>query len=85
MKEALLVTELSDSLMACDIMEPVSLTCNPNTSIPDIFKLFSEQGIEMIPIVDEKGLSYGIAEKSTLEHFIHTKIVELHQKVSALG
>lgn len=85
MKEALLVTELSDSLMACDIMEPVSLTCNPNTSIPDIFKLFSEQGIEMIPIVDEKGLSYGIAEKSTLEYFIHTKIVELHQKVSALG
>lgn len=85
MKEALLVTELSESLMACDIMEPVTITCSPNTSIPDVFKLFSEHDIEMIPIVNEKGFSFGIAEKSTLEHFLHQKIIELHQKVSALG
>lgn len=85
LKESLLVTELSESLMAYDIMETVNITCSPETSVPDVYKLFSDNGIEVVPIVDADGNAYGVAEKYTLDHYLHSKVIELHQKAESLG
>ncbi|MBO5136964.1 MAG: cation:proton antiporter [Spirochaetaceae bacterium] len=85
LKEALLVTDLSESLMAFDIMEPVTITCLPETPLTEIYKLFTERDIEAIPIIDKQGLAYGIAEKNTIDHYLHTKIIELHRKAAELG
>ena len=85
LKESLLVTELSESLMAYDIMETVNVTCSPETSVPDVYKLFSDNGIEVVPIVDAEGNAYGVAEKYTLDHYLHSKVIELHQKAESLG
>ena len=85
LKEALLVTELSESLMACDVMETPSATCTATTPVPELYKLFSNYDTETIPIVDEQGSCLGVAEKYTLDHYLHAKVMELHKKVADLG
>ena len=85
LKEALLVTELSESLMACDVMETPVATCTASTPVPELYKLFSDYDTETIPIVDEQGSCLGVAEKYTLDHYLHAKVMELHKKVADLG
>ena len=85
LKEALLVTELSESLMACDVMEAPQVTCTTTTPVPELYKLFSDYDVETIPIVDQRGCCLGVAEKYTLDHYLHAKVVELHQRVAQLG
>ena len=85
LKEALLVTELSESLMACDVMETPVATCTASTPVPELYKLFSNYDTETIPIVDEQGSCLGVAEKYTLDHYLHAKVMELHKKVADLG
>lgn len=85
LKEALLVTELSESLMACDVMEAPQVTCTATTPVPELYKLFSDYDVETIPIVDQRGCCLGVAEKYTLDHYLHAKVVELHQRVTQLG
>ena len=85
LKEALLVTELSESLMACDVMEAPQVTCTATTPVPELYKLFSDYDVETIPIVDQRGCCLGVAEKYTLDHYLHAKVVELYQRVAQLG
>ncbi|MBR2362323.1 MAG: cation:proton antiporter [Spirochaetaceae bacterium] len=85
LKEALLVTELSESLMACDVMEAPQVTCTATTPVPELYKLFSDYDVETIPIVDQRGCCLGVAEKYTLDHYLHAKVVELHQRGAQLG
>ena len=82
---ARLVTELSESLMACDVMETPQVTCTATTPVPELYKLFSDYDVETIPIVDQRGCCLGVAEKYTLDHYLHAKVVELHQRVAQLG
>ena len=85
LKEALLVTELSESLMACDVMEVPEVTCTATTPVPELYKLFSNYDTETVPIVDSQGACLGVAEKYTLDHYLHAKVMELHKKVADLG
>lgn len=84
MKESLLVTELSEGLMAYDIMEIPQITCTPTTPVPELYKLFSQFDVESIPIIDKEGLCLGVAEKNTLDHYLHTKVMELQKKIADL-
>ncbi|MBO5731020.1 MAG: cation:proton antiporter [Treponema sp.] len=85
LKEALLVTELSESLMACDVMEVPEVTCTATTPVPELYNLFSNYDTETVPIVDSQGACLGVAEKYTLDHYLHAKVMELHKKVADLG
>ncbi|WP_041610898.1 cation:proton antiporter [Treponema brennaborense] len=85
LKECLLISELSESLVAFDVMEPVKVTCTGETPVPDIYRQFTEHDTEMIPIVAAGGKADGVAEKYAIDHYLHTKIIELHKKVEALG
>lgn len=85
LKEALLVTELSEGLMACDVMEVPEVTCTATTPVPELYKLFSNYDTETVPIVNEQGICLGVAEKYTLDHYLHAKVMELHKKVADLG
>ena len=42
LKESLQVQDLSDAIMAMDILEPVKISCNPTMLIPEVLKLFDE-------------------------------------------
>ena len=41
LKEALIMSEWHEGLLAMDIMEPAKVVCAPQTSIPDVYKLFT--------------------------------------------
>ena len=71
--------------MACDVMETPQVTCTATTPVPELYKLFSDYDVETIPIVDQRGCCLGVAEKYTLDHYLHAKVVELHQRVAQLG
>ena len=85
LKESFLILDMSDGVLAMDIMEPVKKTCRPDTPIPDVLSMFQEEDTEVLPIEDENGKLLGIIEKPALDHYLHTQVVALHQKLSALG
>lgn len=85
LKESLLVMEFSDAIMATDIAEPVTITCSPKMTLPDLFELYTKHDLDAIPAIDEDGKVLGIVEKNTVEHFLHSQVVELHKKIAQLG
>lgn len=85
LKEALLCSELSESLMAMDIMEKPYITCRADMTIPELNKLFAENNIDAIPVVDENKNVVGMIEKYAVEHYLHQKVIELHKKLEKLG
>lgn len=85
LKETLLIGELADSLLAIDIMDKASVTCSPEDALPDVYKKFSTYGLDSIPIVDKNGVVSGMMEKFVADHYIHTRIIELHRKIDNLG
>lgn len=84
-KETLQIGEMAESILAMDIMDSPFVTCSPEDSLPDAYKMFDEYDTEAIPIVSDEGEILGIAEKPTLDHYVHTRIFELHRKLEKLG
>lgn len=85
LKETLQIGEMANSLLAVDIMERPLCTCSPEDSLPDVYKKFTECDTETMPIVDEENHSYGVMEKFALDHYLHTKILELNHKLETMG
>ena len=84
-KETLQIGEMAESILAMDIMDSPFVTCSPEDSLPDAYKMFDEYDTEAIPIVSDEGEILGVAEKPTLDHYVHTRIFELHRKLEKLG
>lgn len=84
-KETLQIGEMAESVLAMDIMDPPFVTCSPEDTLPDAYRMFDEHDTEAIPIVSDDGEILGVAEKSTLDHYVHTRIIELHRKLEKLG
>lgn len=84
-KETLQIGEMAESVLAMDIMDSPFVTCSPEDTLPDAYRMFDEHDTEAIPIVSDDGEILGVAEKSTLDHYVHTRIIELHRKLEKLG
>ncbi len=85
LKETLQIGEFAESLLAMDIMEPAPVTCSPDVMLPDAYQLFESYDIEAMPIVNSEGILMGMLEKSTIDHYVHARILELHRKIEKLG
>ena len=85
LKEVLQIGELAESLLAMDIMDSPLTSCRPATTLPEAYELFEKFDAEAIPIVDENEKPLGILEKTTIDHYIHTRLLELHRKIEKLG
>lgn len=85
LKEVLQIGELAESLLAMDIMDAPDLCCSPETTLPEAYELFEKTDTAALPIVDENNMPLGILEKTTIDHYIHTRILELHRKIEKLG
>ena len=66
--------------------EPVSLPVKFPllTTLPDAYVLFEENDMDAIPIEDTDGDTLGILEKTTVDHYLHTRIIELNRKLDEL-
>ena len=84
-KEAMQISIFADMLPVYDVMEKPAATCLPETPLPEAYQLFADHDTEAINIVDTQGKPMGILEKYTVDHYIHTKIVELEHKLEKMG
>ncbi|MCI5523211.1 MAG: cation:proton antiporter [Spirochaetia bacterium] len=85
LKETLLIGEFADSLLAIDIMEKPVCTCPPELMLPDAYERFDEMNVDEMPIVDKDGKVLGMLEKFAVDHYIHSRIIELHRQLEKLG
>ena len=76
---------MAENMLAMDIMDKPEYTCTPDVSLPDIYRKFSETDTEAIPIVDAEGKPLGMIEKFAVDHYLHTKIIELERKLQSMG
>ena len=83
-KDALQIGTLAEMMPAFDLMEKPLATCTPQMPLPEAYQLFANHDTEVICIVDAQGKPAGILEKYTVDHYIHTKIVELEHKLAQM-
>ena len=84
LKEVMQIGDFAESMLAMDVMDPAKITVKPSTSLPDAYALFEENDIDAMAIVDTDGEALGILEKSTVDHYLHTRIIELNRKLDEL-
>ena len=84
LKEVMQIGDFAESMLAMDVMDPPTITVKPSTSLPDAYTLFEENDIDAMAIVDTDGEAVGILEKTTVDHYLHTKIIELNRKLDEL-
>ncbi|MBO8449577.1 MAG: cation:proton antiporter [Spirochaetes bacterium] len=75
---------LSDSLLACDIMDPAPVVCLPDTPVARVREMFVTYQVESIPVVSSSGKFSGLLEPNMIEKFFHKKVLELSAKVLEL-
>lgn len=80
-KESMQLGDFADGIPAMDIMNPKVTTCTPELTLTEAYKLFADHDTDAISIVDKQGKPLGILEKYTVDHYLHTRIVELEHKV----
>ena len=85
LKEVMQLGDFAEGIPAMDIMEKPKATCVPSMSLPDAYKLFADYDTEAICIVDNQNKPMGILEKYTVDHYLHTRIVELEHKLETMG
>lgn len=85
LKEALQIGDFAEGMLAMDIMDKPEVVCTPDTTLPEAYKLFSDNDTEVVSIVDKESKPMGILEKYTVDHYIHTRLVELQHRVESLG
>ncbi len=85
LKETLQLGDFAEGMLALDIMDKPSVTCTPEMPLPDVYKVFSDYDIDCLAIVSAEGQPLGVLEKYTVDHYIHTRLIELHRKVDSLG
>lgn len=85
LKETLAIGELAENLLAADIMDPVTVTCSPQNTLPEAYALFDKYDTEAMPIVGDNEKLLGLLEKPALDHYVHSRIIELRRKIERLG
>ncbi len=84
LKEVMQIGDFAESMLAMDVMDEPTVTCKPSTTLPEAYKLFEKYDTDAIPIVDTDGEPLGILEKNTVDHYLHTKIINLSRKLDEL-
>lgn len=84
LKEVMQIGDFAETMLAMDIMDLPSITCKPSTTLPEAYKLFEDYDVDAIPIIDSNNQPLGILEKNVVDHYLHTRIIELHRKLEEL-
>ncbi len=84
LKEALLLGEIADRLLAFDLMSPAEVTCKITDRIPEVKDLFQLHDVDTIPVLGDDEKFIGVIEQHSIEKYFRKKVIELNQKVSSL-
>ena len=75
--------ELSELLLAHDIMEPVITTSVSNITIFEAREQMKHNNLDYMPVVDDKKV-IGLVENRNINRYVSFKLLELQQKVNEL-
>ncbi len=84
LKDTFIASELSDYLLAYDIMEPVICTCTPDTEATEIRNDLKRFDIQSMPMVDKEGRVLGMIENRGLQQLFSRRIAQLQMKAKTL-
>lgn len=85
LKEVMQLGDFAESMLAVDIMDRPVVTCNPEMPIPEIYKLYEEYDIDAVPVVGSSNECLGIIEHQAVDHYLHSRMIELNRKLEKLG
>ncbi|MBN2353425.1 MAG: cation:proton antiporter [Spirochaetales bacterium] len=85
LKETFMAQELSDLLLAHDIMETPPATCGPESTLAEAEEKMRHFRVEYIPVVDGGGAVKGVIEQRGIGKAISRKMIELQERAAALG
>ena len=78
------IGDFAENMLAMDVMDKAEITCKPSTTLQEAYKIFDENDLDAIPIIDSEGRTLGILEKTTIDHYLHKRIIALSRKVEEL-
>ncbi len=84
-KNAFIARELTDMILAHDLMEPVRVSCTGEQPLPDVMESMKLQRVETIPVLDENGAPLGMIENRGIQKHFSKRILALQQQAEALG
>ena len=84
LKEAMQIGEMGEGLLAMDLMEKPKVTCSLETPLPEAYQLFNDYDTEAICVTNEANETLGMLEKFAVDHYIHSRIVELEHKLAKM-
>ena len=84
LKEALQIGEMGEGLLEMDLMEKPKVTCSLETPLPEAYQLFNDYDTEAICVTNEANETLGMLEKFAVDHYIHSRIVELEHKLAKM-
>ncbi|WP_028975236.1 cation:proton antiporter [Spirochaeta cellobiosiphila] len=84
-KNAFIAQELTDMILAHDLMEPVSYACGKDNPLPEVLEAMKHNLVESAPVLDEEKHPVGMIENRAVQKHFSRKILELQHKADALG
>ena len=85
LKETFMAQELSELLLAHDIMEQPPVVCGPETSLTEVEEKMKHFRIDYMPVVSADGRASGVIEQRGISRAISRKLLDIQQKADALG
>jgi len=83
-KDTFMAQELSEFLIAVDLMEPVDVTVKAETPMPDVKEIMTKNRVDYVPVLDDDRKVLGLLESRNIERHITKKMLELEQTVNNL-
>ncbi len=84
-KETLMAQELSDFLLAHDIMEKPVTTCTPETPLTEAEEMMDHFHLDYMPVIREDNVTAGVVERRGIQRYIATRLLDVEHKTKLLG
>ena len=84
-KQTFLQMDISDLILAHDLMEPVIAKTTAEASASEVNELLNRYNADYLPVVNQDDKLEGFIERKKLNKFISTKIIELQKQADSLG
>ncbi|MCG8430923.1 MAG: cation:proton antiporter [Candidatus Omnitrophica bacterium] len=76
--------DLTDLLVAVDVMEPAVAVVRPDSSIADLKKVLAKHNLEYVPVVTGENKLAGFIERRMVYKVLSVKLLELQRRMSLL-
>ncbi|MEJ2663872.1 MAG: cation:proton antiporter [Spirochaetia bacterium] len=84
-KETLMAQELSDFLLAHDIMEPPVTTCTATTPLTEAEDIMDHFHVDYLPVIKEDNVTEGVVERRGIQRYVATRLLDVENKTRSLG